>query len=163
MGALLLSSERQGIGCGSAQPSSIQPLYTAATIAPAFLAVFELIALQPDLDMIVKGLQVVQFWDCRTALALQDAVLAAVPAAMDVVDQDGRCYSGKFLWQPLLQMVLPVVQHVMDDTAAKAQSMQPDSSFVQQRVAVTALASLLTVKLCAHGEHMCITQAVAAL
>jgi hypothetical protein len=133
---------------------SEQELYSEEVIAPAILAVFELLALQPTLKMFLQGLQAAKVLEgSRITTARLDyadglpdcaeALLASVPAAMDVVDRDGQQYSGNFLLQPLLQMVLPAMQHVMDSTAGKAQSMAPNSDFVQRRVAVTSFASHL--------------------
>lgn len=76
---------------------------------------------------------------------------AAVPAAAAVQCFDGQPYRTKLLLQPLMQFVVPVVQHYLDKSAMHAASLPVTHPFVRQRLRVVQVATSLTFQLLSEG------------
>jgi hypothetical protein len=121
---------------------------------PSVMLLFmELLALTPNLQFMRSGLDLLHdlaaawghAWPANASAA------AGIPAAMAVTIRDGQRYDGRMLVQPLLQLMVPVAQHLLDSSAAKAAVLPATDAMVQQRVAVVSFLSHLLLSLLDDG------------
>jgi hypothetical protein len=113
------------------------------------------VVLVPDMHSMRDGLCLMSFLqrnrDCAEEAYARSA-LEEVPAAMAVTYSNGQQYSGKLLLQPLLQLLVPTVQFLLDATAAEAAQQPATHMIVQERVGLVTFTSKRLVDLLNDGE-----------
>jgi hypothetical protein len=123
---------------------------------PSFMLLcMELLVLVPDLPLMRNGLDTLLTNAAQRRAAEQGdgaSTATALPAAMAVAFTNGQRYQGSMLVQPLLQLVVPAVQHLLDSSAAAAAMLPAAHEMVQQRVACVAFLSGLLINLLNDGR-----------
>jgi hypothetical protein len=130
-------------------------LYPAQLYACYTLLTIELVVLTPSLGQVINGLGLlIALRKKRTAVeeAYGVSATAGVAAAMAVTCSNGQQYCGTLLLQPLLQLLVPTVQHLLDTTAAEAVQLPAAHSLVQNRVALLSYACHCLLGLLTEGE-----------
>jgi hypothetical protein len=77
----------------------------------------------------------------KVKAAYEASATERLPAAMAVVCGNRQRYAGAMLLQPLLQLLVPVVQHLLNESAAEAVRLPAMHPIVQHRVALVKLTS----------------------
>ena len=119
------------------------------------LLTIELLVLIPSLRLMARGLSLMDLIDEHrdyVERAYRASATDSLPAAMAVVCSSGQRYQGTMLLQPLVQLLLPVVQHVLEGSAAQAAALPAAHDVVHARVALVTFTSHLLLRGIIAGE-----------
>jgi hypothetical protein len=115
----------------------------------------ELAVLHSSLTLMQRALSLMDFIQSQRGHVdrwYDASVTDNLQAGMAVVCSNGQRYSGTLLLQPLLQLLVPAVRHLLEQTAAEVEGSPGAHKTVQRRVALVLYTSYILLAVFADGK-----------